>query len=80
MSCANLSTGFMFGPCVVTRLCDDPRAGVWLEVAGDKQYVIIRVTNSGRLSVGMRSAKPQRKQRSSLRVESLMVVTMTATG
>ena len=41
--------GFTFGPATVTRVCDSPKFGVIMEVAGKRQQVEIRVTPSGLL-------------------------------
>lgn len=52
MNLTERSTGFDWGPARITRLCDDPKHGVWLMIAGAKQSVEVRVTNGGRLRVG----------------------------
>lgn len=44
--------GFTMGPATVTRLCQDPKHGAWLEVAGKRERIEIRVTASGLLRVG----------------------------
>jgi hypothetical protein len=44
--------GFTQGPATVTRMCTDPKLGAWLEVAGKRQRIEIRVTKSGLLRVG----------------------------
>lgn len=44
--------GFCYGPASVYRICGDEKLGVWLEVAGARECVEIRVTKGGRLRVG----------------------------
>lgn len=44
--------GWSWGPSTITRICSDPKLGVWLEVSGQRERVEIRVTNGGRLRVG----------------------------
>lgn len=52
----DLQFGFDFGPARVVRLMSDPRYGVWIDVAGRREHVEIRVTNSGLVRV----SKPRR--------------------
>jgi hypothetical protein len=44
--------GFRFGPCVVTRIHNDPEFGSLIEVSGKRERIEIRVTASGLLRVG----------------------------
>ena len=44
--------GFTMGPCEVTRIAADPKWGSYVEVAGKRQRIEIRVTPSGLLRVG----------------------------
>ena len=57
MILTNNPTGFSYGPAEVTRLCSDPKHGVWLMVYGKRQQIEIRVTKGGRLRVG----KPEKR-------------------
>lgn len=46
--------GWTFGPATITRIfsSEKRKLGVWIEVAGSKERVEIRVTHGGRLRVG----------------------------
>ena len=43
--------GFKHGPAVVSRVCSDDKQGVWIEVMGPRQRVVVRVTASGLIRV-----------------------------
>jgi len=44
--------GFEWGPARVTRLFDEDRTGVYLEISGAREVVQVRVTKGGRLRIG----------------------------
>lgn len=44
--------GMKYGPAVISRVCSDPKLGVWIEVMGARQRCVIRVTNSGQVRIG----------------------------
>lgn len=44
--------GFAYGAADVTRICSDPKHGVWLEITTPREEVQIRVTRTGLIRVG----------------------------
>lgn len=55
--------GFTWGPARVTRMCSDPKHGVWLRVEGARERIEIRITRSGLLRVGKIEKRKERDAR-----------------
>ncbi len=43
--------GFIYGPADISRLCDDKRMGVYLNILTKREQIDIRVTPGGKISV-----------------------------
>ena len=62
MSIYTTQYGFVFGPATVTRICDG-EMGSYIEVAGNRQRVEIRVTPSGLLRIGKVITRKESKRK-----------------